>query len=183
MVHQDKATIGKKVDWVNPLLWFSMEGMKKSVWLHNIRSAHNVGSIFRTAEGAGFDHVYLSGYTPLPIDRFGRKRCDLAKVSLGAEDSLSWSALEDPVKDIQALKETGAYLVCAEQDSRSIPLGNFNTPYDAKELILAVGEETEGITGDILDLADSIVEIPMLGEKESLNVSVAFGIAAYHISQ
>ena len=154
--------------------------MKKSVWLHNIRSVYNVGSIFRTADAVGIDHIYLSGYTPLPIDRFGRQRSDMNKIALGAEQSVSWSQLNDIPNDIVNLKNTGAEFVYVEQDKRSVSFDTF-TSNNQTEIILAMGEETQGFTQDLLQYADTILEIPMRGEKESLNVSVAFGIAAYQI--
>lgn len=152
--------------------------MKKSVWLHNIRSVYNVGSIFRTADAVGIDHIYLSGYTPLPIDRFGRKRSDMNKIALGAEQSVSWSQFNNIPEDIITLKNNGAELVYVEQNENSIPFGNF-TSTNTHEIVLAMGEETKGFTDELLHYADTILEIPMRGEKESLNVSVAFGIAAY----
>lgn len=154
--------------------------MKKSVWLHNIRSVHNVGSIFRTADAVGVDHIYLSGYTPLPIDRFGRNRSDMNKIALGAEQSVSWSQLINIPQDIIELKNAGAEFVYVEQDDSSIPFGTF-TSGNSIEIILAMGEETEGFTGELLQYADTIIEIPMRGKKESLNVSVAFGVAAYSV--
>ena len=154
--------------------------MKKSVWLHNIRSVHNVGSIFRTADAVGVDHIYLSGYTPLPIDRFGRARSDMHKIALGAEQSVSWSQLKDVPQDILELKKNGAVFVYVEQDKRSIPFDCYQG-VSGNETVLAMGEETQGFTQELLEYADTIIEIPMRGKKESLNVSVAFGIAAYHI--
>lgn len=154
--------------------------MKKSVWLHNIRSVHNVGSIFRTADAVGIHHIYLSGYTPLPIDRFGRNRNDMNKIALGAEQSVSWSQLNNIPEDIIELKNDGAELVYVEQDNNSIPFNNF-TSKNKTEIILAMGEETKGFSAELLPYADTIIEIPMRGEKESLNVSVAFGIAAYSV--
>jgi tRNA G18 (ribose-2'-O)-methylase SpoU len=155
--------------------------MKKSVWLHNIRSVYNVGSMFRTADAMGVDHMYLSGYPPLPIDRFGRNRSDMNKLALGAEHSISWSHLKNIPQDIIDLKNKGAALVCVEQDSRSINFDEYQTPKNISEIILAMGEETQGFASEILDLADSIIEIPMGGDKESLNVSVAFGVAGYSV--
>jgi 23S rRNA (guanosine2251-2'-O)-methyltransferase len=155
--------------------------MKKSVWLHNIRSVHNVGSVFRTADAVGVDHIYLSGYTPLPIDRFGRKRDDMNKIALGAEKSISWSQLENIPEDIINLKNEGATLVCVEQHNNSVEYDSFLAVNDYSEIILAMGEETKGFDIEILLLADTIIEIPMRGKKESLNVSVAFGIAAYSV--
>lgn len=154
--------------------------MKKSVWLHNIRSVHNVGSIFRTADAVGVDHIYLSGYTPLPIDRFGRERNDMNKIALGAEQSVSWSQLKNIPEDIINLKNNGAELVYVEQDINSIPFDSFSAN-NTQEVVLAMGEETEGFTDELLQYADTIIEIPMRGDKESLNVSVAFGIAAYSV--
>lgn len=153
--------------------------MKKSVWLHNIRSVHNVGSIFRTADAVGVDHIYLSGYTPLPIDRFGRNRNDMNKIALGAEQSISWSQLKNIPQDIIDLKKSGAQLICVEQDGRSINFDEYHQPENISEVILAMGEETQGFELEHLDLADIILEIPMRGDKESLNVSVAFGVVAY----
>ncbi len=154
--------------------------MKKSVWLHNIRSVYNVGSIFRTADAVGIDHIYLSGYTPLPIDRFGRQRNDMNKIALGAEQSMSWSQLKNIPEDITILKKNGAELIYVEQDKNSIQFDRF-TSNNSKEIVLAMGEETEGFTDELLQYADTIIEIPMRGDKESLNVSVAFGIAAYSV--
>lgn len=157
--------------------------MKKSVWLHNIRSVYNVGSIFRTADAVGIDHIYLSGYTPLPIDRFGRARTDIAKIALGAEKTLSWSHLSNIPEDIITLKQQGSFLICVEQDKQSVLYTKVVIPKESSEIIIAMGEETQGFTSDILSLANVIVEIPMRGDKESLNVSVAFGIVAYELLQ
>jgi len=155
--------------------------MKKSVWLHNIRSVHNVGSIFRTADAAGVDHIYLSGYTPLPIDRFGRKRNDMNKIALGAEQSMSWSRLNNIPQDIIDLKNNNAKFVYVEQHVSSIPFDEYLPQKGSLEIVLAMGEETQGFIDELLPYADAIIEIPMHGEKESLNVSVAFGIAAYSV--
>jgi tRNA G18 (ribose-2'-O)-methylase SpoU len=155
--------------------------MKKSLWLHNIRSVYNVGSMFRTADAAGIDHIYLSGYTPLPIDRFGRSREDMHKVAIGAEKSVSWSHLENPLQDIQDLKKTGSHVVGVEQDKNSVDIFDYKKPENISEIIIVMGEEVSGMEKEQLSLCDDIVEIPMRGEKESLNVSVAFGVAVYQI--
>jgi|AntAceMinimDraft_6_1070360.scaffolds.fasta_scaffold32348_1 tRNA G18 (ribose-2'-O)-methylase SpoU len=152
--------------------------MKKLVWLHNIRSVYNVGSIFRTADSLGVHHIYLSGYTPLPIDRFGRPRNDMNKVAIGAEKIISWSQLKNPVDDIRELKKNGGYVIGIEQDSRAINIFTYTVP-ENKEIIIAMGEETVGMEQWQKDTCDSILEIPMYGIKESLNVSVAFGVAGY----
>ena len=155
--------------------------MKKSLWLHNIRSVYNVGSIFRTADAVGIDHIYLSGYTPLPIDRFGRERDDMHKVAIGAEKNVSWSQLENPLEDILKLKKEGLYIIGIEQNENSIDIFDYQKPENVSEIIIAMGEEVLGMEQKQLALCNDIVEIPMKGQKESLNVSVAFGIAAYQI--
>ena len=154
---------------------------KKSVWLHNIRSVYNVGSMFRTADAIGVQQIYLSGYTPLPIDRFGRAREDFAKVALGAEKSVPWVQLKNPFEEIRAMQEKGAYLIGIEQDEHSVDIFSFPKPEEVSEMIIAMGEETLGMEAEQLALCDTILEIPMHGQKESLNVSVAFGIASYCI--
>lgn len=158
--------------------------MKYSVLLHNIRSVYNVGSIFRTADAAGFSHVYITGYTPSPIDRFGRQRSDIHKVALGAEQSVSWSYTESIKELIQQLKDSGVHIIAVEQSSDSFDYRKLEKlEINNNEVALLMGEETQGIEPEILKLVDGVVEIPMRGEKESLNVSVSFGIVAYEITK
>jgi tRNA G18 (ribose-2'-O)-methylase SpoU len=157
--------------------------MKYSVLLHNIRSVHNVGSIFRTADAAGFSTVYLSGYTPSPQDRFGRLRNDLAKVALGAEHTLNWEVYENMDKALIDLKEKRATIVALEQDKNAVDYTQYKVPKDIQELVIVVGEETQGIDTDYLAKMNTILEIPMRGTKESLNVSVAFGVIAYELTR
>jgi 23S rRNA (guanosine2251-2'-O)-methyltransferase len=144
--------------------------------LHNIRSVHNAGSILRTAECAGIRRVLLCGHTPTPIDRFGRKRADLGKVALGAEDAVVWSHVDTTEEAIRALQKEGAHVVALEQDANSIPYTSFT--HDGV-VALVLGEEVHGIPKEILSLCDSIIEIPMHGKKESLNVSVATGVVVF----
>lgn len=146
--------------------------------LHNIRSAHNVGSILRTADAAGVAKVYLCGYTPAPVDRFGRKRSDIAKVALGAEESVAWESKDDVREIIESLRSDGVYVVALEQDPASV---SYTEPFPHEEISLVVGEETKGIESSLLALCDRIVEIPMAGEKESLNVAVATGIMLFRL--
>lgn len=145
--------------------------------LDNIRSLHNVGSIFRTADGAGFEEVYLCGITPTPLDRFGKKRVPLTKVSLGAEDSLLWHYCEKTADAITQLKERGFMIIALEQSTDAVSLDAL-TPLKENNALI-IGNEVEGIAPELLKQADIVVELPMRGHKESLNVSVAFGIAAY----
>lgn len=137
--------------------------------------------MFRTADAAGIDHVYLSGYTPLPIDRFGRERRDMAKVAIGAEKTVSWEQCENPESDMQHLQETGAHIIGIEQNKSSTNIFDYQKPETTKEIIIAMGEEVSGMEQWQIDICDDIVEIPMNGEKESLNVSVACGVALYQI--
>ena len=144
--------------------------------LQNIRSAHNVGSILRTADCAGVGKVYLCGTTPSPVDRFGRKRSDVAKVALGTEESVSWEYCEDARTAIQDCKEKGMQVVAVEQDERSVPYMEYEMQQDA---VFVLGEETVGLPQEVLEVCDAVVEIPQRGKKESLNVSVAAGVVLF----
>ena len=152
--------------------------MIKRILLHNIRSAHNVGSVFRTADGAGVQRIYLSGYTPRPIDRFGRIQPEIEKTSLGASATVSFEDWgEDPITNLHTLKSDGWEIVSVEQDARSVSFYDY-TPCDRTLYIF--GNEIDGVTKDLLDLSDRVIEIPMMGQKESLNVSVAAGVLLFH---
>jgi 23S rRNA (guanosine2251-2'-O)-methyltransferase len=143
--------------------------------LDNLRSVENTGSIFRTAEGLGVSKIILIGTTPTPLDRFGRKRADFAKVSLGAEN-LQWEYRKDIVETLGELKDQGFQIISLEQTGKSKNLTVFN----AKEkFALVVGNEVSGVSKEALKLSDEIVEIPMEGKKESFNVSVSLGIALF----
>ncbi len=146
--------------------------------LHNIRSTHNVGSIFRTADAAGVSKIYLAGYTPTPLDRFGRPRKDIAKVALGAEMSVPWEHFSNIKTLLKKLKEEKIQIVALEQAGNSIDYKTFR-PKNSFALIL--GNEVGGIEKSILKLCDKVIEIPMSGKKESLNVSVSAGIALFRI--
>lgn len=151
--------------------------MKRRVLLHNIRSAHNVGSIFRTADGASVDHMYLSGYTPRPVDRFGRPQSEIEKTSLGASAAVPWSDWgDDPVAKLTQLKVEGWRIVAVEQDIRAVSIYEY-LPQDTTLYIF--GNEVEGVAADLITHADEIVEIPMHGSKESLNVAVSAGIVLF----
>jgi tRNA G18 (ribose-2'-O)-methylase SpoU len=148
--------------------------------LNDIRSVHNVGSIFRTADGAGFEKLYLCGVTPAPLDRFKKIRPDFAKVSLGAENSVAWESTEDIATLVEQLRKEGWWITALEQSGSSVPLVS-GALADHQKVALIVGNEVDGVPQKILKLADTVLEIPMFGQKESLNVSVAFGIAAYQL--
>lgn len=148
----------------------------KTVVLENVRSAHNVGSIFRTADGAGVGRIFLVGYTPTPIDRFGRVQTEIEKTSLGATQTVPWEHADDIASVLSRLQEQST-VVAVEQDIRALPLSRFTTPENVSYVF---GNEVDGVTPDALACCEQVVEIPMLGQKESLNVSVAAGIILYH---
>jgi 23S rRNA (guanosine2251-2'-O)-methyltransferase len=152
--------------------------MKREVYvlLHDIRSVHNVGSIFRTCDAAGITKIYLSGYSPTPLDRFGNKRKDFAKVSLGAEESVAWKYIEQPLELLYQLKNEGVQIIAVEQDVRA---KEYTKVEATQKALFIFGREMEGVDQTMLELADVIAEIPMSGKKESLNVSVSVGIALY----
>ena len=149
----------------------------KYLILSDIRSHYNVGAMFRTADGAGVAKVYLSGYTPTPIDRFGRAVPEIHKTALGAEQVVPWEYAADIASLIMTLKANGVSVVAVEQDEHSVPLYDFVVP---PQVAYIFGSETEGVARHILDQVDTILELPMLGMKESLNVSVTAGIVLYH---
>lgn len=148
--------------------------------LHNIRSVHNVGSIFRTADCAGISKIFLTGYTPAPTDRFGREVKVFSKVSLGAEKTVVWEKNSKIKKLIEELKREGVSIIALEQDKKSINYKKFKPKFP---LALILGNEVRGISQDILSLCDDIIEIPMSGKKESLNVAVACGVALFSIKK
>lgn len=155
------------------------------VLLHNIRSTQNVGAILRTCDAAGVNKVFFSGITPSPVDRFGRKRSDVSKSALGAEDSVQWEVLEEKGKSVaeflKEMKNDGFQIVALEQAEDSVDYKEINEKFPAERRVVIVGNEVEGVSKEILELCDVIGEIPMLGQKESLNVSVSFGIFIFRI--
>ena len=154
--------------------------MKKElvIVLDNIRSVHNVGSIFRTSDALGVNKIFLCGCTPMPKDRFGRERKDLAKVALGAEKSIAWEYCESTEDVVKKLKKEKVQIIALEQAKNSIDYKKVKTK---NKVVIVLGEEVHGLTKKVLDLVDIVMEIPMNGIKESLNVSVAFGVAAFRI--
>jgi 23S rRNA (guanosine2251-2'-O)-methyltransferase len=146
-----------------------------SALLCDIRSQHNVGSMFRTADGAGLDRLYLCGETAYP------PRDGITKTALGAEEAIPWEYGLDPLECAKSLIDKGVRLIALETDSRSIdyrkigPMGG--------SVCLIVGNEVGGIPSNLLRLCETSIRIPMRGKKESLNVSVAFGVAAYELTR
>ena len=151
-------------------------GKEAYIILQDIRSAYNVGSIFRTADAARISKIYLTGYTPTPIDDFGRERKDISKVALGAEKSVSWEYKKSPIALIKKLKKEGVKIISVEQDKNSIDYKKIKPTFP---VAFVFGNEVKGLPKSILKISDLIAEIPMKGEKESLNVSVSAGIALF----
>lgn len=154
--------------------------MKKEavVILHNIRSVYNVGAIFRTADAVGVSKIYLTGYTPTPKDRFGRDRKDVAKAALGAQMSVPWEYVDKPSSLIEKLKKGGFEVVAVEQSENSIDYKKYKPKQKAAFLL---GNEVRGVSKQLLNKCDKIIEIPMMGEKESLNVSVSAGVVLFRV--
>jgi 23S rRNA (guanosine2251-2'-O)-methyltransferase len=141
--------------------------------LDNIRSILNVGAIFRTADAFGISKIYLCGITPSPVDRFGRKRNDLHKTALGAEESVLWEENNSTFDVAQNLKKEGYKIISLEQSENSKDYKEINI---SEKTAVVLGSETEGVSEDVLKISDAVAEIKMLGSKESLNVSVSAGI-------
>lgn len=168
---------------------------------HNIRSLWNIGSFFRSADAFGVSHIHLTGYTAAP------PRMEITKTALGAEEWIPWSKDSDPIKVIEKRRKEGFRIVALELKEGSIPLHEFSSarfsqysqttqppnpcppklPQERRRdqttkpsICLILGHEILGVPDELLKLADDVVSIPMIGKKDSLNVSVAAGIALYH---
>jgi tRNA G18 (ribose-2'-O)-methylase SpoU len=161
--------------------------MSLIVVAHNIRSTHNIGSIFRTCDGLGIDEIILSGYTPYPYIKgdtrlphiYEKLTAQINKTALGAIDLVPFHHSEDIAKEIKNLRQNGYQIIGLEQGQKSIPLPSFSKP---EKCCLVLGEEVNGISPEVLALCDDIIEIAMRGKKESFNVSVAAGIALYQLT-
>ncbi|HYC34225.1 MAG TPA: TrmH family RNA methyltransferase [Candidatus Paceibacterota bacterium] len=151
---------------------------KYCLLLHNIRSNHNVGSIFRTADAAGISKIYLTGYSAAPLDRFKREVKEISKTALGAEKNIPWEQCKSALTLIKNLKKDGFKIIAIEQDKRA---KDYKKIKPNKKTVFVLGNEINGLEKKVLDLCDEIAEIPMKGQKESLNVSVSAGIALFRI--
>jgi len=149
---------------------------------HNIRSTHNIGSIFRTCEGFGVKKLIISGYSPYPLASNDSRlphiveklTAQIHKTALGAETMVPFEYQSYP--EFDELKQEGYKIVGLEQNKRSKMLNDYEPP---EKIALLLGEEVNGLTDDLLNQCDDLIEIPMHGKKESFNVSVAAGIALY----
>jgi len=144
----------------------------------DLRSLHNIGSVFRTADGAGVNKIYLCGISGRPDDEKARGK--ISKVALGAEEHVKWEYARQAWRVAEELKKNGYRIISLEQTSKSIRYMEYKPKFP---VALVIGNENKGVRKNLLERSDAIIQIPMKGEKESLNVSVAFGIAAYRISE
>ena len=158
---------------LNPNEVESVKRLPIYVLLDNIRSLYNVGSIFRTSDGAFIEKIFLTGFTPYP------PRPEIDKTALGATKTIPWEYYRDPMEIIPKLKADGIKIVSLEHTDSSIPYYNYSP--NNYPLCLVIGNEIKGIRDEILDVTDIAIEIPMYGVKQSLNVSVAYGIALFDL--
>ena len=145
-----------------------------SILVENVRSVHNVGSIFRSADGFGAEKIYLTGYTAHP------PRKDLHKTALGAEDAVPWEYYENPLDAVEVIKKQGISLILIEQTKQSKSMYDIDWEFP---LCFIVGNEVSGVSEDLSNMANIHVELPMRGVKQSLNVSVAAGVVGYEFSR
>lgn len=154
--------------------------------IHDIRSSHNVGSLLRTAECLGVAEVLIGGYSPYPMSAHDNRlphqaqkvSRQIVKTALGAEDSVAWRHYDDVSTELQQLKQHGFTLAALEQSARSVSLPDYRPP---EKVAVIIGREVEGVAPELLLKADTILEIPQFGQKESMNVVQATAIALYHI--
>ena len=152
--------------------------MKKILILHNIRSALNVGAMFRTADAIGMTEIILSGYTATPLDRFGRPDAKVAKSALGAQDVITWRQVENIQAEVESLRKSGVTIVSVEQTTQSIDYKEYAPEGD---VAIIMGNEVEGVEQGLIELSDTVIDLPMRGIKESLNVTTACGIVLFRL--
>jgi tRNA G18 (ribose-2'-O)-methylase SpoU len=148
------------------------EGFKLHVLLDNVRSAWNVGSILRTADGFGFEHAYICGITPTP------EKPEVLKTSLGAEEFVTWSKHPNGLEKVRELHVAGWQILALEKIKESVPIQDGTHTMRERHSLLVVGNEVTGVDPQILEISDQVVHIPMRGQKRSFNVAIAFAIAA-----
>jgi tRNA G18 (ribose-2'-O)-methylase SpoU len=160
--------------------------MKAVLVIHNVRSALNVGSLLRTAEGLGINEVYITGYSPYPEDKKDdrlphhrqRMALQIHKTALGAEFFIKWHYEPNISLCLEKLKQSGYLITALEQTPNSVALSDF---HPNQNVALVVGNEVSGIENSVLKQVDQIIHIPMRGHKESFNVAIAAAMALYHL--
>ena len=144
-----------------------------TIVLDNIRSALNVGSIFRTADSFLIENIILCGITITPPNK------SIRKVALGATDSVNWQFKQNTLEAVLKLKKSGYYIIGVEQADKSSKLNNFYLPH--KPIAIILGNEVDGVCQDVINICDEVIEIPQFGTKHSLNVSVTTGIVIWEL--
>ena len=166
----------RELDRLSPTAYAATDKLPLSLILDNIRSANNVGSLFRTADCFALHHVYLCGITATPPHR------DILKTALGATDTVSWSHHASCTELVQRLISAGTQVQCLEQTERSTSLHDYTVP-SITPLALVVGNEVQGVAQEVIDLSHGTIEIAQYGTKHSLNVAVSAGIAVWELSR
>ncbi len=150
--------------------------LQVAVVLDNIRSQHNIGSVFRTADAFRIERILLCGITATPPNR------EMQKTALGATETVSWEYCGDTLQAVEQLRKDGFTILAIEQVEGSVPLENFE-PEKFKKIALVFGNEVNGVNEAIVNEADACIEIPQFGTKHSLNISVTAGIVLWHVFQ
>jgi tRNA G18 (ribose-2'-O)-methylase SpoU len=167
----------KQMDELERLSKEAFQQAEKSplvVVLDNVRSMHNVGSVFRTSDAFLVEKIYLCGFTPTPPHR------EIQKTALGATETVAWEATESTTDLIKELKNKGYQVYAVEQTHNSIALDGF-TPTEKSKIALVFGNEADGVNEEVIKCCDGTIEIPQFGSKHSFNISVSAGIVLWDI--
>lgn len=159
---------------ISPEEYKALPGSGIAVVLDNIRSAHNVGSVFRSADAFKADKIWLCGICATPPS------AEIHKASLGAEFSVDWEYVRDTADAVRRLRQDGYEVLCVEQTVDSVSLDGFR-PDPGRKYAVVFGNEVDGVRQDVIDMSDGVLEIPQSGTKHSLNVSVTAGIILWHL--
>ena len=169
---KDRKLLNSELARISAEQYRAAEPSGVEVILDNIRSAHNVGSIFRSSDAFRIDRVWLCGITPIP------PTAEIHKPALGAEDSVRWDYCENATKAVKALQAQGFTVLAVEQTEHSVKLGDFRRVF-GKKYAFVFGNEVDGVSQEVVNLCDASLEIPQFGTKHSLNVSVCAGVVLW----
>ena len=171
---KDRKLLNIELGRVTAQQYKELPGSGIAVVLDNVRSAHNVGSAFRSSDAFKIDKIWLCGICATPPS------AEIHKSALGAEDSVPWEHADDTLEAVRRLREEGYTLVAVEQTVRSVKLDAFRPSPDTKYAVV-FGNEVDGVRQDVVDACDFSLEIPQDGTKHSLNVSVSVGVILWHL--
>ena len=172
---KDRKLLNYELGRIHPEEYGNVPSSGVAVVLDNIRSAHNAGSVFRTADAFHADKVLLCGFTPLPPS------AEIHKSALGAEFSVPWKHFDDTLDAVRALREEGYTVLSVEQTENSVSLEQF-VPESGRKYALIFGSEVGGVAQEVIDASDLTLEIPQEGTKHSLNISVSAGVVLWHFT-